>query len=66
MSFVWPTQYGVITQGFLERPEYYGKFHYRGPDGISYPLAGHEGIDFRALAGSEIYACGRDRLKKCT
>jgi predicted flap endonuclease-1-like 5' DNA nuclease len=42
----WPTQFGLITQGFRERPEFYGKFG----------LPGHEGIDFQAPDGSEIYA----------
>ena len=66
MSFrlQWPTQYGVITQGFLERPEYYGQFHYRGLDGLTYALAGHEGIDLRALPGSEIYACAAGQVKE--
>jgi len=43
---VWPTQYGFITQQFRERPEVYSKFG----------LPGHEGIDFQAPNGSEIYA----------
>jgi len=42
----WPTQSGLITQQFRERPEFYGKFG----------LPGHEGIDFDAPHGSEIYA----------
>lgn len=42
----WPTQYGTITQEFRKRPEFYGKFG----------LPGHEGIDFQAPDGSEIYA----------
>ncbi|MGC9356861.1 MAG: peptidoglycan DD-metalloendopeptidase family protein [Anaerolineae bacterium] len=42
----WPTQYDGITQAFGARPEYYGKFG----------LPGHEGLDFRAPEGSEIYA----------
>ncbi|HNT75626.1 MAG TPA: peptidoglycan DD-metalloendopeptidase family protein [Anaerolineae bacterium] len=42
----WPTQYGIITQKFRERPEVYRKFG----------LPGHEGIDFQAPNGSEIYA----------
>ncbi len=45
-QMVWPTQYGLITQQFGERPEVYGKFG----------LPGHEGIDFQAPNGSEIYA----------
>ncbi len=42
----WPTQYGVITQKFRERPEVYRKFGFPG----------HEGIDFQAPSGSEIYS----------
>ncbi len=42
----WPTPYGTITQNFGERPEYYQKFG----------LPAHEGIDFMAPEGSEIYA----------
>ena len=53
----WPTEFGVITQGFLERPEFYGKFKYRGFDGKSYALPGHEGLDIRAPQGSRVFAC---------
>ncbi len=42
----WPTQYDRITQPFGARPEFYRKFG----------LPGHEGIDFQAPEGSEIYA----------
>jgi len=42
----WPTQFGTITQAFGARPEYYGKFG----------LPGHEGIDFEAPEGSQLYA----------
>ncbi|MBN1954562.1 MAG: SH3 domain-containing protein [Anaerolineae bacterium] len=42
----WPTQYGTITQQFNQRPEFYAKFG----------LPGHEGLDFQAPEGSEIYA----------
>lgn len=42
----WPTEYGTITQRFGENPQFYGKFG----------LPGHEGLDFRAPEGSEIYA----------
>lgn len=42
----WPTQYGTINQKFGARPEYYQKFG----------LPAHEGIDFMAPEGSEIYA----------
>jgi len=42
----WPTEHGTITQPFGARPRYYGK----------YGLPGHEGIDFMAPEGSELYA----------
>lgn len=42
----WPTPFRAITQGFGARPEFYGKFG----------LPGHEGIDFEAPEGSELYA----------
>jgi hypothetical protein len=42
----WPTQCSAITQQFRERPEFYAKFG----------LPGHEGIDFEAPEGSDIYA----------
>jgi predicted flap endonuclease-1-like 5' DNA nuclease len=42
----WPTEYGTITQRFGENPGFYSKFG----------LPGHEGVDFRAPEGSEIYA----------
>jgi hypothetical protein len=42
----WPTQFNIITQEFGARPEFYGKFG----------LPGHEGIDFEAPEGSELYA----------
>ncbi len=42
----WPTRYGEITQEFGARPEFYGKFG----------LPGHEGVDFMAPEGSELYA----------
>ena len=42
----WPTQYGTITQNFGENPQVYRRFG----------LPGHEGIDFMAPHGSEIYA----------
>jgi predicted flap endonuclease-1-like 5' DNA nuclease len=42
----WPTEYGTITQRFGENPQVYSKFG----------LPGHEGIDFMAPHGSEIYA----------
>ena len=43
---LWPTEYNHITQGWGERPSYYGKF------GLPY----HEGIDIRALVGTLLYA----------
>ena len=42
----WPTQYGIITQAFGENPQVYNKFG----------LPGHEGIDFQAPNGSELYS----------
>lgn len=42
----WPTQFGTLTQAFGVRPEVYNKFG----------LPGHEGLDFMAPLGSEIYA----------
>lgn len=42
----WPTEYGTITQRFGVNPQIYNKFG----------LPGHEGIDFMAPHGSEIYA----------
>lgn len=45
-TLLWPTQYGTITQHFAENPDEYGKFG----------LPGHEGIDFKAPEGSEIFA----------
>ncbi|MDF1512656.1 MAG: peptidoglycan DD-metalloendopeptidase family protein [Anaerolineae bacterium] len=45
-NVLWPTAYGKITQRFNENPEVYNKFG----------LPGHEGLDFRAPDGSEIFA----------
>lgn len=42
----WPTQFGTITQAFGANPQVYNKFG----------LPGHEGLDFVAPLGSEIYA----------
>lgn len=42
----WPTQFGQLTQAFGARPEVYNKFG----------LPGHEGLDFMAPLGSEVYA----------
>lgn len=40
----WPTEYIHITQPFGARPEYYGQYN----------LPGHEGIDIKALHGTQI------------
>jgi hypothetical protein len=53
----WPTEFGFITQGFLERPGFYGKYKYTGTDGKVYALPGHEGLDIRAPASSRVFAC---------
>jgi len=45
-SMYWPTQFGVITQKFGVNPQVYNKFR----------LPGHEGVDFQAPTGSELYA----------
>ena len=55
LKLYWPTDYETektypahpFTQRFGSRPEYYGKFK----------LPGHDGLDFRAPDGSNIYAC---------
>lgn len=43
----WPTEFGHITQRFGARPEVYKEFG----------LPGHEGLDFQAPTGSQIFAC---------
>ena len=43
----WPVDEHVITQHFGENPHIYAKFN----------QAGHEGLDFRAPVGANIYAC---------
>ena len=43
----WPTKYPVVTQKFLNRPEYYSQFG----------LPGHEGVDVRAPNGTDLYSC---------
>jgi murein DD-endopeptidase MepM/ murein hydrolase activator NlpD len=53
----WPTQFNLITQHFLARPEVYREFFYTGFDGNRHRLPGHEGIDFHATDGSKIFAC---------
>ncbi len=45
-SMYWPTQYDMITQKFGENPQIYNKFQ----------LPGHDGLDFQAPTGSELYA----------
>jgi len=55
LKLYWPTDYETepkhpahpFTQRFGSRPEYYIRFN----------LPGHEGLDFRAPDGSNIYAC---------
>jgi len=46
ISLVWPTDYPVVTQPFGANPQIYGR----------YGLPGHEGIDFRALSNTNVYA----------
>ncbi|MEA3338890.1 MAG: SH3 domain-containing protein [Chloroflexota bacterium] len=43
----WPVDKHVITQYFGENPHIYARFH----------QAGHEGLDFSAAVGDNIYAC---------
>lgn len=43
----WPVDRHVITQYFGENPQIYARFH----------QAGHEGLDFSAAVGDNIYAC---------
>ena len=43
----WPVDDRTITQRFGENPQVYAKFN----------QAGHEGLDFRAPVGANIYAC---------
>ncbi|MBI3363154.1 MAG: M23 family metallopeptidase [Chloroflexi bacterium] len=47
LRLLWPTDYNQITQPFGVNPQIYARFN----------LPGHEGIDFRASNGSNIYAC---------
>lgn len=53
IKLFWPTSYGVITQPFGARPEYYKQFG----------LPGHEGLDIQAPHGSPIYACADGSVK---
>jgi hypothetical protein len=48
LKLYWPVKNSFITQGFGERPGYYAQFG----------LPGHEGIDFQAIEGTEVYAAG--------
>ena len=43
----WPVDSHTITQYFGERPDIYAKFK----------QAGHEGLDFAAPVGANVYAC---------
>lgn len=52
LSLVWPTDHRVYTQKFGQRPEYYAKFG----------LPGHEGVDLKAPAGSNVYACADGKV----
>ncbi|HSR46455.1 MAG TPA: M23 family metallopeptidase [Anaerolineales bacterium] len=44
---VWPTDFPVVTQAFGANPQAYRR----------YGMPGHEGLDFRALTNTNIYAC---------
>lgn len=46
ITFLWPTDWKVLTQAFGNNPAYYGQFG----------LPGHEGLDMRAYTGSPIRA----------
>jgi len=41
----WPTEYRLVTQRFGGNPGFYARFG----------LAGHEGVDLRALAGTRVF-----------
>jgi hypothetical protein len=43
---VWPTDYAVVTQPFGINPQIYRR----------YGMPGHEGVDFRALTNTNVYA----------
>ena len=51
-QLLWPTNYDVITQPFGVNPQIYRR----------YGLPGHEGVDFRALPNTPIYACAAGRV----
>lgn len=44
---LWPTVYPVVTQPFGANPHIYTRFG----------MPGHEGLDIRALPGSDVYCC---------
>lgn len=46
ITFLWPTDYKVVTQGFGINPQWYKQ----------YGLPGHEGIDMRAPMNTPVYA----------
>lgn len=46
ITFLWPTEYKVVTQAFGINPQFYEQFG----------LPGHEGIDMRAPEGTKIFA----------
>jgi murein DD-endopeptidase MepM/ murein hydrolase activator NlpD len=46
-KLLWPTEFPKVTQPFGANPEVYRRWD----------LPGHEGIDFRAVRGSRIFAC---------
>ena len=46
ISLSWPTDYPVVTQPFGANPQIYAR----------YGLPGHEGVDFRALPNTNVYA----------
>ena len=48
----WPVDSRIITQYFGENPHLYARYH----------QAGHEGLDFRAPEGANIYACAAGQV----
>ncbi len=46
ITFLWPTEYKIVTQAFGINPQWYEQ----------YGLPGHEGIDMRAPMNSKIFA----------
>lgn len=53
----WLTEFGIITQKFLDRPAFYGRYKYADKNGATYALPGHEGLDIQAPMGSQVFAC---------